>query len=64
MKPTPLRIATFVLLLLILGERAFGRLVHADLWGEDGAVFLSQAATLGSASLLMPYAGSYLRLRG
>ena len=62
MKPASLRIATFVLLLLILGERAFDRLVHADLWGEDGMILLTQAATLGSASLLMPYAGSYLTI--
>ena len=62
MKPAPLRIATFVLLLLIVGERAFGRLVYADFWGEDGAVFLSQAATLGWASLLEPYAGTYLTI--
>ena len=62
MKPAPLRIATFVLLLLIVGERAFGRLVYADFWGEDGAVFLSQALTLGWASLLKPYAGTYLTI--
>jgi hypothetical protein len=62
MKPARLRIVTFVLLLLIVGDRAFGRLAHADLWAEDGAVFLNQAATLGGASLLRPYAGSYLTI--
>ena len=62
MKPVPWRIATFLLLLLILGERAFGRLVNADLWGEDGASFLNQAVTLGWASLLEPVAGTYLTL--
>jgi hypothetical protein len=62
MKPDLLRIATFALLLLIVGERAFARLVHADLWGEDGAVFLSQAAARGWASLLLPYFGSYLTI--
>ena len=62
MKATSLRIATFVLLLLILGERASDRLVHADFWGEDGVILLTQAATLGSESLLLPYAGSYLTI--
>jgi hypothetical protein len=59
MKTAMLRIATFVLLLLIVGGRAFDRLVFADLWAEDGPIFFNQAATVGNASLFVPYAGSY-----
>ena len=62
MKPAHLRIATFVFLLIIVCERALGRLVDADLWAEDGTVFLSQAITLGWASLLEPFVGSYFAL--
>lgn len=63
MRPTLLRVATFLLLLLILGERAFDRLAHPDFWGEDGAILLSQAAGLGTPSLLLPYAGSFLTIQ-
>jgi len=63
MRPTSLRVATFLLLLLILIERAFGRLALADFWGEDGAILFGQAAALGSSSLLLPYAGSYLTIQ-
>jgi hypothetical protein len=59
MKPAHLRIATFALLVLIVCERALGRIVYADLWAEDGVVLFSQAATLGWASLLEPCAGVY-----
>ena len=38
-------------------------LLYADFWGEDGAILFSQAATLGSSSLLLPYAGSYLTIQ-
>ena len=62
MKPAHLRIATFVALLVLVCERAFGRLQFPDVWAEDGTVFLSQAAALGWASLLKPFVGVYFAL--
>ena len=62
MKPAHLRIATFLFLLVLVCDRAFGRLEYPDLWAEDGAVFLSQAATLGWASLFKPFVGVYFAI--
>lgn len=50
---------TFGLTALIVLQRGWERLLHADLWGEDGAVFLAQAIEQGARSLFIPQAGSY-----
>ena len=56
------RIATFLLLLFIIVERGLGRLVMADLWGEDGAFFVREALTQGVTSLLSPVFGSFFTI--
>lgn len=55
----PLSWITFGLTALIVLQRGWERLLHADLWGEDGAVFLAQAMEQGARSLFVPQAGSY-----
>ncbi len=54
-----LRILTFCLVFLLGIARAWDRVAHAELWGEDGRVFLAGVMNDGVSSLLQPMAGSF-----
>ena len=59
--PTAITLQRLALLLctVLLGLRAWPRVVYAHLWAEDGAIFLPAALESGWRSLLEPYAGYY-----
>jgi hypothetical protein len=57
------RLKTFLLCLVIVSWRGWDRLFRADLWGEDGAVFLAEGFRVGASSLLRSYAGSFHTLQ-
>ncbi|WP_224246290.1 hypothetical protein [Hyalangium gracile] len=50
---------TFLLCLGVLLLRSRGRLIHAHLWAEDGALFLADALARGYGATLEQYAGYF-----
>ena len=57
----PGRLPVMALIFGILLVRGHGRLIHAELWAEDGSIFLRDALQAPLSSVLMPYAG-YLQV--